>query len=479
LGESRLPIPRVPEPGDIVDGKYRILRLLGAGGMGTVLAAEHLRLRQQVAIKFLNPAMLGVAQIVERFDREARAAATLRSAHVVRVTDVGHTPEGVPYMVMELLEGVDLESERERRGRLPYPEVVDYVLQAGSALAEAHDAGIVHRDLKPANLFLARDGGTDKVVVKVLDFGISKFTRGEDAKLTSAGAVMGTTLYMSPEQIRGSSSTDARSDIWSLGVILYELLAGEAPWTGSPMRVAAAIAAEDAPDLASRVALPGPLAATIHAMLAKRPEQRPQSIQDLVHTLAPFAAPGSIGAEAAHRIERRSQRDAVGTISREPSTPWVPDSDRLRLVVSSTATPDRSTMAATSHTSVTQLMAAPKRALWPLFAAAGALLTVVGVGGAMLALQSKHADATVAKERPASASVAAEEPPAAPAPKAAELVTSAETASPAAPASASAPRTAPHPAVARPKRPPTPPPPSSPPPAPPKSDGKSPPPFLP
>ncbi|MCW5836791.1 MAG: serine/threonine protein kinase, partial [Labilithrix sp.] len=198
---------RIPQPGEIIAGKYRLLRLLGEGGMGTVLAAEHLRLRQPIAIKFLNPDMLGVAEIVERFDREARAAATLRSRHVVRVTDVEHTPEGVPYMVMELLEGADLESERERRGRLPYAEAVDYVLQACGALVEAHDAGIIHRDLKPGNLFLAKED-RDRVIVKVLDFGISKFLQGDDVKLTSAGAIMGTALYMSPEQIRGDASID-------------------------------------------------------------------------------------------------------------------------------------------------------------------------------------------------------------------------------------------------------------------------------
>jgi len=165
-------VARIPQPGEVVAGKYRLLRVLGEGGMGVVLAAEHLRLRQAIAIKFLNPEMLGIPEIVERFDREARAAATLRSRHVVRVTDVEQTADGVPYMVMELLEGADLESERERRRQLPYAEAVDYVLQACGALAEAHQAGIVHRDLKPGNLFLAKDDA-DRPIVKVLDFGIS------------------------------------------------------------------------------------------------------------------------------------------------------------------------------------------------------------------------------------------------------------------------------------------------------------------
>ncbi len=346
MSGSGLHIPRLPRPGEVVDDKYVVLRIIGEGGMGTVVAAEHLRLRQHVAIKFLNPQLMHVAQIVERFDREARAAATLRSPHVARVTDVEHTAEGVPYMVMELLEGVDLETERVRRTTLPFPEVVDYVLQACGALAEAHEAGIVHRDLKPGNLFLAQDTAVGRVTVKVLDFGISKFLKDDDVKLTSAGAVIGTALYMSPEQIRGDASIDARSDIWSLGVILYELITGEAPWTGPSTRIAAMIVSAEVPDIRKRTDVPPALAATIHAMLAKSAAHRPSTIRDVAAALAPFAPPGSIGAEVAELVRRRSP-ESGRRLEHVTTPPSAPSPERYKLVVSSTAMPERSTMAAT------------------------------------------------------------------------------------------------------------------------------------
>jgi serine/threonine protein kinase len=392
-----------------------------------VLAAEHVRLRQSIAIKFLNPQMLGIPEIVERFEREARAAATLRSRHVVRVTDVEQTSEGVPYMVMELLEGADLESEREWRRTLPYSEVVDYVLQACGALSEAHDAGIVHRDLKPGNLFLARDEAGDRPILKVLDFGISKFLNGEDAKLTSAGAIMGTALYMSPEQIRGDASINVRSDIWALGVILYELISGEAPWVGPPTRVAAGIVSDPAPDLMTKCGgiIPEPLARTIHAMLAKNPADRPQTVSDVAFALAPFAPPGSVGADIVDVLARRSQRNfgavsASAPISRPSlgapisspaisapvpsSNPAGPvSSDRFQLVVSTRANPERSTMAAT--TSSTEAAGRP-RALWKIAAGACAL-AVAGLAVIVFVTRSKGPTTTAgaAPDPPASALV--------------------------------------------------------------------------
>lgn len=380
--------------------------------MGMVLEAEHLRLRQSIAIKFLNPNLLGVSEIVQRFDREARAAATLRSRHVVRVTDVEQTPEGVPYMVMEMLDGFDLESERERRGALPYAEAVDYVLQACSALAEAHDAGIVHRDLKPANLFLAKED-TDRAIVKILDFGISKFMNGEDAKLTSAGAIMGTALYMSPEQIRGDASIDARSDIWSLGVILYELIGGKAPWMGTATRVAAGIASEAAPDLRGLCPIPEPLAHAIHSMLEKSPSQRPQTIADVVVAIAPYAPLGSVGAEAADHVVRRSQRNlAASSRSRSSAslpavaTPSSNPLDAGPTLASPRAHPERSTMAATTTTSMNARMGRPR--LWAAIAAFAAL-AVAGVILIFFVVRTK-AGAVSATRPPASTMILTSEP---------------------------------------------------------------------
>ena len=219
--------------GDVLADKYRVERVLGAGGMGIVVAAEHLQLGQRVAVKFLLPEACEDPVTLGRFLREARAAASIRSEHVARVIDVGTLPTGEPYLVMEYLAGSDLSDELSKQGPLPIAAAVDYVLQACEALAEAHALGIVHRDLKPANLFLTKraDGSP---VVKVLDFGISKSQspagEAKQAAMTSTRAVMGSPLYMSPEQLKSTRDVDARTDIWSLGVILHELIGGKPPF---------------------------------------------------------------------------------------------------------------------------------------------------------------------------------------------------------------------------------------------------------
>ncbi len=236
----------MPQPGDVVAGKYAVTRVLGEGGMGVVYEAMHVRLRQPVALKLLRPELLADPVVVSRFEREARAAAQLKSRHVARVLDVDVTEAGVPYIVMELLRGYDVHAELARKRVLPASEAADIVVQACAAMSEAHQAGIVHRDLKPSNLFLADvDGDT---IVKVLDFGISKLQHDGDAKLTGMGA-LGTAVYMSPEQVRASASVDARTDIWALGVIVFELLTGEAPWIGTPTQISAAIVTADPPEL--------------------------------------------------------------------------------------------------------------------------------------------------------------------------------------------------------------------------------------
>jgi serine/threonine protein kinase len=222
--------------GDTLAGKYRIDKVLGAGGMGVVVAAHHIHLDDRVAIKFLLPEALANREMVARFAREAQAAVKIKSEHVARVTDVGTLENGAPYMVMEYLDGSDLSAWLLERGALPIEQAVEFVLQACEAIAEAHSLGIVHRDLKPANLFVIRrpDGGLS---VKVLDFGISKRTglSGSAGSMTRTAAIMGSPLYMSPEQMQSSKDTDTRSDIWALGIILYELLTGDAPFIADTM----------------------------------------------------------------------------------------------------------------------------------------------------------------------------------------------------------------------------------------------------
>ena len=215
-------------PGDILLGKFKVLRLIGMGNMGVVVSAIHLGLDQKVAIKLMLPGKTAQAEQLARFLREARAAVKLRSEHVARVVDVGVLESGAPYMVMEFLDGRDLGALLETSGPLPIAEAVSYVLQVCEGIAEAHAAGIVHRDLKPANLFLTTDTG-GAPCVKIIDFGVSKMA-DTDLKLTQDMQALGSPLYMSPEAMNSSKEVDSRSDIWALGVILFELIAGKTPF---------------------------------------------------------------------------------------------------------------------------------------------------------------------------------------------------------------------------------------------------------
>ena len=280
--------------GSVLAGKYRVDKVLGIGGMGVVVAAHHIQLDDRVAIKFLLPETLGNGDAVMRFAREARAAVKIKSEHVARVTDVGTLDNGAPYMVMEYLEGGDLSAWLAERGRLPVEQAVDLLLQACEAIAEAHAIGIVHRDLKPANLFVARlPGGVQSV--KVLDFGISKLTgfsaSGGESSATKTSALLGSPLYMSPEQMRSSKDVDARGDIWALGVILYELLAGAAPFIADsmPELVFKIVDGAPVPLLQLRPDVPSGLEAVIFRCLEKDRARRFQTVGDLAGALSPFA----------------------------------------------------------------------------------------------------------------------------------------------------------------------------------------------
>lgn len=294
-------------PGEVLAGKYRIEQVLGQGGMGVIVQATHLQLDERVAIKFLLPQALENEEAVMRFAREARAAVKIKSEHVARVTDVGTLATGCPYMVMEYLSGSDLSQLIQDRGPLPIEEAVDYILQASEALAEAHALGIVHRDLKPANLFHTRraDGSS---CIKVLDFGISKVTglsgSGADLGMTRTTAVMGSPLYMSPEQMASSRDVDARTDIWSLGIILYELLTGRAPFLADTMpQLCAMILQQTAPPLRNvRPDAPEGLQAVLARCLEKEPARRYGNIAELASALSPFAS--RLGKNSVERISR-------------------------------------------------------------------------------------------------------------------------------------------------------------------------------
>jgi serine/threonine protein kinase len=301
--------PSLPVPvGELVAGKYRIERVLGHGGMGVVVAAMHEQLRQRVAIKMLLPEAKASPNAVSRFLREARAAAAIKGEHVARVLDVGELEGGSPYIVMEHLEGRDLAAilaALPEPRRLPAEEAVGYVLQACEAIAEAHAAGIVHRDLKPSNLFLSRrPDGTP--MVKVLDFGISKalLSPGGEGTLTTTSSFVGSPIYAPPEQLVAAHEVDARADIWALGTILYEGMAGRPPYVGdSVMHVASRIFNEPPTPLGQlRPDLPVELVAVVMRCLEKKPEDRFQDVSGLAEGLAPFAPAASISAERVARI---------------------------------------------------------------------------------------------------------------------------------------------------------------------------------
>jgi serine/threonine-protein kinase len=293
--------------GDVLANKYRVDRVLGVGGMGVVVAAHHLQLDDRVAIKFLLPETLHNEEAVARFAREARAAVKIKSEHVARVTDVGTLENGAPYMVMEYLEGEDLSAWVAEKGALPVERAVDFMLQACEAIAEAHAIGIVHRDLKPANLFVARlPGGVESV--KVLDFGISKLTglsaSGGESSQTKTSALMGSPLYMSPEQMQSSKNVDTRGDIWALGVILYEVLTGSAPFVAETMpELILSIMSATPPTLRShRPSLPEGLEAVIARCLEKDRNKRYQTIGEFAQALLPFGTK-----KARNSVDRISQ----------------------------------------------------------------------------------------------------------------------------------------------------------------------------
>ena len=286
--------PSLPNPGETVANKYTIVRQIGEGGMAMVYEAQHLRLHQRVALKVLHPSVMKDRELVTRFEREARATSRLRGINVVHVMDVDVLPNGLPFMVLELLAGHDLCDELINLGdaRMTIAAAVDYVTQAAAGMAEAHAAGIIHRDLKPANLFLCDLGpGIARKLVKVLDFGISASLHEKVGRqrLTGTGDTLGTPAYMSPEQVRSTKQVDARTDIWSLGAILFELLTGRPPFLGTDTAIIAAIAADPVPRPSTfREGIPPALEEVLVRALDKDPSRRFATSSDFAEALHAF-----------------------------------------------------------------------------------------------------------------------------------------------------------------------------------------------
>jgi serine/threonine protein kinase len=318
--------PLVPGKGEIIAGKYRVEGVIGRGGMGVVLKATHVRLHQPVAIKMLLPHVVTLPEVVIRFEREARAAAMMKSPHVADVLDVDVTPSGLPYMVMQYLTGNDLAAELKARGALPVQEAVGYLLQTCSAIAHAHAMGIVHRDLKPSNLFLCE--GSSPRLLKVLDFGISKtLLHQEDGAVTMTQESLGTPRYMSPEQIRSAKHVDGRTDIWSLGVILYECITNRRPFKGdsSTAMIAAIVMEDPVPIDQARSDIHPALVAAVMRALAKDVDLRFATVDLLGASLAPFGPPESALPAPSQRLPYASSGgspdSASRVASRRPSEP--------------------------------------------------------------------------------------------------------------------------------------------------------------
>ncbi|MEA2753689.1 MAG: eukaryotic-like serine/threonine-protein kinase [Myxococcales bacterium] len=335
------PLASPVSEGEIVAGKYRVERVLGVGGMGVVVSARHTTLDQIVAIKFLVANELESREVaIGRFLAEARAAARIESDYVCRVFDVGTLPNGVPFMVMEHLEGRDLDEEIQQRGQLDLVEAVDYVLQAADALAAAHALGIVHRDIKPANLFLAlRPDGTRRV--KVLDFGISRAGSDVSPRLSDVqgASSLGTPAYMSPEQVRAVPDVDARTDIWGLGAILYELITGQMAFVGDDVKsiLDHVLSDDPCPMQSLRRDAPSELEAIVMRCLDRERDRRWPSAATFARALSTYGSAGTFSQLASVQRELGSLASisAVrtnGTNSVEPmvanvraSIPTAPD----------------------------------------------------------------------------------------------------------------------------------------------------------
>ena len=393
------------KPGDVLGGKYRIERIIGQGGMGIVAAARHAELNRRVAIKVLPAHLTPDDELVERFMREARAAARLRSEHAVKVVDVGSRSNGSPYIVMELLEGEDLGALSERIGPLPIADSVDYILQTCEAVAEAHALGILHRDLKPRNLFLATRLH-ERPLVKVLDFGLAKSMHMQERALTATSTAMGSPQYMSPEQMKASRDIDVRTDIWSLGVCLYELVSAHVPFDSAAVPVLCAMVLKEPPTPLPSVRPDVPLGlwAIVQKCLMKEPAHRFATISELAAALEPFAPPHAVGAGL--RIDAvlrgvRAGSDHPGALASGPEH----DRDHTRIAAALDSTP----RAARSP---------PVTGWW--LAGGGSLLAVLATVGVALAIRASHRPAArqPAQYEPELAALGA----AAPRPKASEKV---------------------------------------------------------
>ncbi len=356
--------------GDIVDGKYRIVRYLGQGAWATVYEGVNVRIGRRVAIKVLGEDAIHKPGVVERFEREAQSATRIESDHVVHVFDLGVLPDGRPYIVMELLEGEDLAHQIAAMAPLPERRVVFYGIQAARGLADAHAAGVMHRDVKPDNIFLVKTKAGDEVI-KIVDFGISKLHSGTQVtSMTQTNAVLGSPVYMSPEQCRSARSMDHRSDIYSLGVVLFELLTGRVPHTADTFNeLMFKIALEDAKSpLTIRPDIDEELGAIVVKALARDANARYQTANELEQVLVEWGKKHGLG-------EVLTGRRGKMRITDPPKVSAPPGFRGTTLSAGAMQVPDRGPL---SNAQTMEMSAAPKRSRWVVGGVAGALVLAIG-----------------------------------------------------------------------------------------------------
>ncbi|HEY4106884.1 MAG TPA: serine/threonine-protein kinase [Polyangiaceae bacterium] len=383
--------------GEIVDSKYRIIRLIGEGGMGAVYEGENTRIHRRVAIKVLHAGVAETAEAVQRFEREAQAAGRIGSEHIVEVLDLGNLASGDRYMVMEFMDGDSLSARIQKKGRITPADLYPIAHQLLAALDAAHTAGIIHRDLKPDNVYLLKTRGGQADFVKLLDFGISKFNQlsGDSGfSMTRTGAVMGTPYYMAPEQAKGAKDMDHRVDLYATGVILYESVTGQVPFNADTFNeLLFKIVLEEPRPIEQLVPdMDANFAAIINKAMARDPAVRFQSAKEFQQALEQWA--NGAGAELATALKlpaAKPNADATGQHTRAVH----PTPAQQPMPMLSTGTPG-----SWSNTGgvAAQPTAPQKKSNAGLFAGLGAAVAVIAVVGVVLGVRAGKADSAAAAQ---------------------------------------------------------------------------------